>query len=305
MYWGEKRYNSLDYCLKNSFGEKVFKVSLDGGFTCPNRDGTLSNEGCIFCSESGSGEFTGNRKNRIYNQIDEQIEFLGKGKDKKYIAYFQNFTGTYGNVQYLRNIYEDALRHPNIVGLAIATRADCLDVEVLELLHELNQKTHLWIEIGLQSSNDTSAKLINRGYETKIFSDKMKELHRLNIKVVAHVIIGLPNEKVEDVLETIKFINENRVWGVKLHLLYILKNTKLHELYEKEKFRIFTKEEYIELIAKIIGILDKNIVIHRLTGDAPWKDLVEPKWSTDKKGILNGITKLLKEKDFYQGKFEE
>ena len=305
MNWGEKRFNSLDYYLKNSFGEKVFKVSLDGGFTCPNRDGTLSTQGCIFCSESGSGEFTGDRKNSIYKQIDEQIQFLEKGKEKKYIAYFQNFTGTYGNVEYLRSIYEEALTHPNIVGLAIATRADCLDNEVLELLDELNKKTHLWIEIGLQSSNDTSAKIINRGYETIVFSEKMKVLHKLDIKVVAHVIIGLPNEKVEDMLETIKFINESKVWGTKLHLLYILKNTKLHELYEKEKFRIFSKEEYIELIVKIIGILDENIVIHRLTGDAPWKDLLEPKWSTDKKGILNGINRLLKEKESYQGKFKE
>ena len=305
MNWGEKRFNSLDYYLKNSFGEKVFKVSLDGGFTCPNRDGTLSTQGCIFCSESGSGEFTGDRKNSIYKQIDEQIQFLEKGKEKKYIAYFQNFTGTYGNVEYLRSIYEEALTHPNIVGLAIATRADCLDNEVLELLDELNKKTHLWIEIGLQSSNDTSAKLINRGYETIVFSEKMKALHKLDIKVVAHVIIGLPNEKVEDMLETIKFINESKVWGTKLHLLYIIKNTKLHELYEKEKFRIFSKEEYIELIVKIIGILDENIVIHRLTGDAPWKDLLEPKWSTDKKGILNGINRLLKEKESYQGKFKE
>ena len=305
MNWGEKRFNSLDYYLKNSFGEKVFKVSLDGGFTCPNRDGTLSNKGCIFCSESGSGEFTGNRKNSIYKQIDEQIQFLEKGKEKKYIAYFQNFTGTYGNVEYLRSIYEEALTHPNIVGLAIATRADCLDNKVLELLDELNKKTHLWIEIGLQSSNDTSAKIINRGYETIVFSEKMKALHKLDIKVVAHVIIGLPNEKVEDMLGTIKFINESKVWGTKLHLLYIIKNTKLHELYEKEKFRIFSKEEYIELIVKIIGILDENIVIHRLTGDAPWKDLLEPKWSTDKKGILNGINRLLKEKESYQGKFKE
>ena len=305
MNWGEKRFNSLDYYLKNSFGEKVFKVSLDGGFTCPNRDGTLSTQGCIFCSESGSGEFTGDRKNSIYKQIDEQIQFLEKGKEKKYIAYFQNFTGTYGNVEYLRSIYEEALTHPNIVGLAIATRADCLDNEVLELLDELNKKTHLWIEIGLQSSKDESAKLINRGYETRVFSEKMKELHKLDIKVVAHVIIGLPNEKVEDMLETIKFINESKVWGTKLHLLYIIKNTKLHELYEKEKFRIFSKEEYIELIVKIIGILDENIVIHRLTGDAPWKDLLEPKWSTDKKGILNGINRLLKEKESYQGKFKE
>lgn len=302
MIWGEKSFNNIDYYLKEKFGEKIFKVSLDGGFTCPNRDGTLSYKGCIFCSESGSGEFAGNRKNSITNQINEQIKFLEKGVDKKYIAYFQNFTGTYGNIDYLRTIYEEAIKHPNIVGIAIATRADCLSEEVLELLSEFNEKTHLWIEIGLQTVNDKTAEIINRGYKTEIFTEKMKELNKRNIKVVTHVIIGLPNENKNDVFSTIDYINEQKTWGIKLHLLYILKNTGLFEYYKSNPFEIMKKEEYISLVTEIISRLDKKIVIHRLTGDAPWKDLYEPKWSTDKRGILNGINKLLKEKKIYQGK---
>ena len=302
MVWGEKSFNNIDYYLKEKFGEKIFKVSLDGGFTCPNRDGTLSYKGCIFCSESGSGEFTGNRKNSITNQINEQIKFLEKGVDKKYIAYFQNFTGTYGNIDYLRSVYEEAIKHPNIVGLAIATRADCLSEEVLGLLSEFNEKTHLWIEIGLQTVNDKTAEIINRGYKTEIFTEKMKELNKRNIKVVTHVIIGLPNENKNDVFSTIDYINEQKTWGIKLHLLYILKNTGLFEYYKSNPFEIMKKEEYISLVTEIISRLDKKIVIHRLTGDAPWKDLYEPKWSTDKRGILNGINKLLKEKKIYQGK---
>lgn len=302
MIWGEKSFNNIDYYLKEKFGEKIFKVSLDGGFTCPNRDGTLSYKGCIFCSESGSGEFSGNRKNSITNQINEQIKFLEKGVDKKYIAYFQNFTGTYGNIDYLRTIYEEAIKHPNIVGIAIATRADCLSEEVLGLLSEFNEKTHLWIEIGLQTVNDKTAEIINRGYKTEIFTEKMKELNKRNIKVVTHVIIGLPNENKNDVFSTIDYINEQKTWGIKLHLLYILKNTGLFEYYKSNPFEIMKKEEYISLVTEIISRLDKKIVIHRLTGDAPWKDLYEPKWSTDKRGILNGINKLLKEKKIYQGK---
>ena len=302
MIWGEKSFNNIDYYLKEKFGEKIFKVSLDGGFTCPNRDGTLSYKGCIFCSESGSGEFTGDRKNTITSQINEQIKFLGRGENKKYIAYFQNFTGTYGNIEHLRSVYEEANKHPSIVGIAIATRADCLSEEVLELLSEFNEKTHLWIEIGLQTINDKTAEIINRGYKTEIFTEKMKELNKRNIKVVTHVIIGLPNENKNDVFSTIDYINEQKTWGIKLHLLYILKNTGLFEYYKSNPFEIMKKEEYISLVTEIISRLDKKIVIHRLTGDAPWKDLYEPKWSTDKRGILNGINKLLKEKKIYQGK---
>lgn len=302
MMWGEKSFNNIDYYLKEKFGEKIFKVSLDGGFTCPNRDGTLSYKGCIFCSESGSGEFAGNRENSITNQINEQIKFLGRGENKKYIAYFQNFTGTYGNIDYLRSIYEKAIKHPRIVGIAIATRADCLSEEVLGLLSEFNEKTHLWIEIGLQTINDRTAEIINRGYKTEIFTEKMKELSKRNIKVVTHVIIGLPNESKNDVFGTIDYINEQKTWGAKLHLLYILKNTELFEYYKSNPFEIMEKEEYINLITEIISKLDKEIVIHRLTGDAPWKELYEPKWSTDKRGILNGINKILKEKKIYQGK---
>jgi radical SAM protein (TIGR01212 family) len=304
MVWGNKRFNNIDYFLKEKFGEKVFKVSLDGGFTCPNRDGKISTEACLFCSESGSGEFAGDRRKTIFEQIEEQIEFLQKGKERKYIAYFQNFTNTYGKVEYLRKIYEEALSHPNIVGIAIGTRADCMDREILELLSEINKKTLLWIEIGLQSSNDKTAQIINRGYTTEVFLKKVEELKERNIKVLAHVIIGLPKETEKEVLETIYFLNKIKIWGVKIHLLYILKNTKLYNYYEKFPWKIMTKEEYIKIVCRVIKVLDKNIVIHRLTGDAPWKDLYEPKWSTDKRGILNGITKELLKMDIFQGKGE-
>lgn len=302
MNWGEKRFNNLDYYMKNKFGEKIYKVSIDGGFTCPNRDGKLNSNGCIFCNEKGSGDFAGERKDSIYEQIDKQIEFLKKGKEKKYIAYFQNFTGTYGDIEYLKKVYEEALSHPNIIGLAIGTRADCLGEEVLELLSQLNKKTALWIEIGLQSSKDSSAEIINRAYKTEVFTKKAEELKKLNIKVVAHLIIGLPQENEKDILNTVEYVNNMGVWGVKLHLLYILKNTKLFKYYTENPFKIYRKEEYTNLVVKIIENLDENIVIHRLTGDAPWKDLFEPKWSTDKRGILNEINRILKEQDTYQGK---
>lgn len=305
MNWGEKRFNNLDFYLKNYFGEKVFKVSLDGGFTCPNRDGKISSKGCIFCNEKGSGDFSGNRLYSIHKQINEQIDFLGKGKDKKYIAYFQNFTGTYGETEYLRTIYEEALAHENIVGLAIGTRADCLESEVIELLKELNKRTLLWIEIGLQSSNDESAKLINRGYETKLFIEKVKRLQSYNIKTVSHIIIGLPFEEEKHIMTTIKLLNDLDIWGIKIQLMYILKNTDLYDFYLENSFKLMTKEEYVNILMKIIGHLSGDIVIHRLTGDAPWKELYEPKWSTDKRGVLNQITKELKEKNIYQGKFKE
>jgi hypothetical protein len=305
MKWGEKRYNNIDYQLKKHFGEKVFKVSIDAGFTCPNRDGYLSREGCIFCSEKGSGEFAGDRRESITNQIDSQIEFLKKGKDRKYIAYFQNFTNTYSDVIYLRRVYEEALRHHNIVGLAIATRSDCLGEEVLDLLSELNKKTFLWIEIGVQSTNDESAKFINRGYKFKIFEDVQKKLYNRNIKVVAHVIAGLPCEEKDEIFITIKKLNELYIWGIKIHMLYIVKNTRLYKYYTDNPFNFFTREEYIELVVDLIGYLNKNIVIHRLTGDGEAEMLIEPKWTLDKRKVLNGINSVMKKKDIWQGKFLE
>ena len=305
MRWEEKRYNNIDYQLKKRFGEKVFKVSIDAGFTCPNRDGTLSDKGCIFCSENGSGEFAGDRRESIKSQIDNQIEFLKKGKDRKYIAYFQNFTNTYSNVEYLRKVYEEALSHENIVGLAIATRSDCLEEDILELLSELNKITFLWVEVGLQSANDTSAEFINRGYKFQKFETIQKRLYVRNIKLVVHVIVGLPCEAKNEIFETVKKLNELYIWGIKIHMLYIIKNTSLHEYYINNTFDFYKREEYVELIVSLIGHLNKNIVIHRLTGDGEAEMLIEPLWSLDKRRVLNAINSMLKTKDIWQGKFLE
>lgn len=302
MFWEQKRYNNLNYQLKKEFGEKVFKVSLDGGFTCPNRDGKIGYKGCIFCNDTGSGDFAGDRRKSIWDQIEEQIEFLGKGRDKKYIAYFQNFTNTYAPIEYLRKIYKEAIEHPNIVGLAISTRADCLGVEVEELLLEFNTLTYLWIEIGLQTIQDKSAKIINRGYDFETFNINIPRLIKNKLRVVAHVIVGIPFETKEETLETIKYLSKIKVWGVKIHLLHIIRNTELHRYYEKTKFKIYEKDEYIDFVIELIENLDKDIVIHRLTGDGTWSTLVEPLWSRDKRAILNGINKGLKDRETYQGK---
>lgn len=302
MRWGEKRYNSLNYFLRQKFGEKVYKVSLDGGFTCPNRDGTLSSKGCIFCSDSGSGEFAGSRKNNITQQIEEQLELISKKFPRgNVIAYFQNFTNTYGDLEYLRKIYEEALSHPRVIGIAIATRPDCIDDKILNLLEELNNKTFLWIELGLQTSNEKTALDINRGWKLEVFDRMIKKLNDKKIKVVAHIILGLPNESFEVMLNSIKYIVKKKVWGVKFHLLHIIKNTDLEKLYIKTKFHILNKDEYIDLITKGIEILDKDIVIHRLTGDGSRETLIEPKWSLDKRNVLNSIEKHLKENDILQG----
>ena len=302
MRWGEKRYNSLNYFLREKFGEKVYKVSLDGGFTCPNRDGTLSKKGCIFCSESGSGEFAGSRKKSITDQIEEQLELISKKfPSGNVIAYFQNFTNTYGNLEYLRKIYEEALSHPRVVGLAIATRPDCIDDKILDLLEELNNKTFLWIELGLQTADEKTAKRINRGWKLQVFDDVTDKLNNKDIKVVAHIILGLPDENHETMLASIRHIVLEKVWGVKFHLLHIIKDTNLEKLYRETGFHILTKEEYIDLIAKGIEILDKDMVIHRLTGDGRRETLIEPRWSLDKRNVLNSIEKHLKKNDISQG----
>lgn len=302
MRWGEKRYNSLNYFLREKFKEKVYKVSLDGGFTCPNRDGTLSKEGCIFCSDSGSGEFAGSRKKSITDQIEEQLKLISKKfPSGNVIAYFQNFTNTYGDLEYLKKVYEEALSHPRVVGLAIATRPDCIDDKVLDLLEELNNKTFLWIELGLQTSDEKTAVDINRGWKLEVFNDTMNRLNNRDIKVVAHIIFGLPNESFDIMLDSIRHIVKKNVWGVKFHLLHIIKNTNLEKLYIDTKFHILTKQEYIDLITKGIAILDKDMVIHRLTGDGSRDTLIEPRWSLDKRNVLNSIEKNLKEKNISQG----
>lgn len=288
--------------LKEKFGEKVFKISLDGGFSCPNRDGKISNTGCIFCSERGSGDFAGNRKFSISRQF-EDIKNMMKKKWKKgeYIAYFQAYTNTYGDIDTLKAKYDEALSQEDVVGLAIATRPDCIDDDILNLLQEYNNKTYLWIELGLQTVHDDTAKLINRGYNLNVFEKALERLRLKNIDVVVHTIFGLPGENQKDMLDTIKYISKKDIQGIKMHLLHLMEYTPLMRLYEAGKLNFMSQEEYIDVVCKAISILREDIVIHRLTGDAPRSLLVEPKWSIKKWEILNAIDNRLKSENIYQG----
>ena len=293
----------LNDFLKEKFNEKIYKVSLDGGFTCPNRDGKVSRGGCIFCSENGSGDFTATKLKSIHAQIEEQIDLVSKKyKGDKYIAYFQNFTNTYAEVSYLRKIYEEALSHEKIVGLAIATRPDCLEDDVLELLADLNKKTFLWVELGLQTLNDDVAKYFNRAYETEIYKEASEKLNKLNIKFVTHIIIGLPKEENDDYLKTAIFAQNCGTWGIKLHLMYVVKNTPLEKLYLNGDLKVNTKEEYVEKVINILENISPEIVVHRLTGDGDRETLVAPLWSIKKIDVLNSIHKELKRRNTYQGK---
>lgn len=293
----------LNDFLKEKFNEKIYKVSLDGGFTCPNRDGKVSKGGCIFCSENGSGDFTATKLKSIHEQIEEQIDLVSKKyKGDKYIAYFQNFTNTYAEVSYLRKIYQEALSHEKIVGLAIATRPDCLEDDVLELLAELNKKTFLWVELGLQTLNDDVAKYFNRAYETEIYKEASEKLNRLSIKFVTHIIIGLPKEEEDDYLKTAIFAQNCGTWGIKLHLMYVVKNTPLEKLYLNGALKVNTKEEYVEKVVNVLENISSEIVVHRLTGDGDRETLVAPLWSIKKIDVLNSIHKELKRRNTYQGK---
>ncbi|MDO4690828.1 MAG: TIGR01212 family radical SAM protein [Fusobacterium sp.] len=302
----KEKINTINNFLKKEFGEKIYKLSLDGGFSCPNRDGKLSYGGCIFCSESGSGEFAATKIKTISEQIDEQIKSISKKfNGKKYIAYFQNFTNTYAPVEYLKRIYEEALKHPNIIGLAIATRPDCIDDEILNLLVSFNKKTFLWIELGLQTINDDVANFFNRGYKTAIYENITKKLNERKIKFVTHIILGLPYEKKEDSLNTALFAEKCGTWGLKLHLMYVVKGTKLETLYKNSELKIYKKEDYVKKIISILENISYNIIIHRITGDGDKKTLVAPLWSLNKKDVLNSIQKKLKESKTFQGKNRE
>ncbi len=299
--WGDKRYHSLNYFLREKFGEKIFKVSLDGGFSCPNRDGTISHGGCIFCSERGSGDFAGSRDFSIDKQFsDIKLMMNKKWKQGKYIAYFQAYTNTYAPVEVLREKYQEAISQEGVVGLAIATRPDCLGEEVLELLEEMSKKLYIWVELGLQTAKDSTAKLINRGYNREVFEEAVKNLRLRGIDVVVHTIFGLPEESSEDMLETVKYISKLPIQGVKFHLLHLMEGTPIVKLYEQGRLKFMSQEEYIELICKSITLLPEDIVVHRLTGDAPRELLIGPMWSLKKWEILNAIDNTLKDNNWYQ-----
>lgn len=300
--WDGKKYNSLNYFLREKFGEKVFKISLDAGFSCPNRDGTISRGGCVFCSERGSGDFAGDRCFSITRQFEDIKAMMNKKwKEGKYIAYFQAYTNTYAPVEVLREKYEEAVKQEGVVSLAIATRPDCLSDEVLDLLEEFNERVYVWIELGLQTINDNSAKIINRGYKLDVFEEALEKLNKRNIDVVVHAIFGLPGETHEDMLNTVKFIADRQIKGIKFHLLHLMEDTPLVKLYEKGKLKFLEQEEYVDLVCKSITMLPQDMVIHRLTGDAPRDLLIGPMWSLKKWEVLNAIDRKFIENNWYQG----
>lgn len=300
--WGDKRYHSLDYELKQRFGTKVYKLSLDGGMTCPNRDGTLDTRGCIFCSSGGSGDFAANRRQSITEQIANAKALVSgkQAKDGKYIAYFQAFTNTYEKVSYLRSIFYEAIMHEDIVALSIATRPDCLSKEILDLLRELNTIKPVWIELGLQTIHEDTAAFIRRGYSLPVFDQAVKDLDSIGIEIIVHVIIGLPYETKQQLLDTIRHLATLPVKGIKLQLLHILKGTDLADYIED--LHILTLEEYLDLLIACIEHLPPDIVIHRITGDGPKSLLLAPLWSGNKRFVLNRIQQELKGSDSWQGK---
>ena len=302
MNWHGKRYYSFDSFLKNYFGEKIYKVSLDGGFTCPNRDGTLGTGGCIFCSEGGSGDFASSAALSVTDQITAGIEMVSrKIENGKYIAYFQAHTNTYAPVSVLKEKYESVLNIDDVIGIAIATRADCISDECLNYLKELNKKTFLSVELGLQTIHDDTAKLINRCHTLKQFEDTYKKLKNAGIEVVVHIINGLPFENEDMMLETAKYINKIDVDGVKIHMLNIVKDTALEKLYKQTGFHLLTKDEYIDIVIKQLELLNEDIVIHRITSDPDPKNLVAPDFLVKKFCLLNDIDKEMKKRDTYQG----
>lgn len=291
-------YLSFNKYLKDKFGQKVYKISLDGGFTCPNRDGKTGTKGCIFCSKGGSGDFAENREMSITEQIESGKKKVEKKiKSGKYIAYFQAFTNTYAPVETLRQKYEEAINHPDIVALSIATRPDCLGDDVLKLLDEMNKIKPVFVELGLQTIHQKSARYIRRGYDLSVYDKAVRDLKKIGVNVVVHVILGLPNESENDMLETVKYVCESGANGIKLQLLHVIDGTDLAKDYEKGLFKTLEFDEYVNLIVKCVKIIPKDIVIHRLTGDGAKKDLIAPLWSADKKRVLNAINKALREAD--------
>ena len=302
MYLNNKRYYTLDSFYKKKFGCKIAKVSLNANFTCPNRDGTKGVGGCIYCSSLKSGEYAGNINQNIVEQFNSIKEvMLKKWPSAKFIGYFQAGTNTYASVDYLKGVFEPILKIDNVVGLNIATRPDAISDECLNYLEDLNTRTYLTIELGLQTIHDKTSKLINRCHTLKEFEDMVLRLRERKIDVVVHIINGLPYETKDMMLDTIKYLNKLDIQGVKIHMLHVLKNTKLAKLYEQEKFHILTKDEYIDIVVSQLELLRPDIVIHRITGDPKVDDLIEPTWLIKKFVVLNDIDKELKKRNTYQG----
>lgn len=304
MDWMGKPYHSLDYMLRERFGEKVYKVALNGGMTCPNRDGTLGNRGCIFCSAGGSGDFAASSQIPITGQIQQQIEAIRQKRPvNKFIAYFQAYTNTYAPTAYLRKIFTEAISHPAVAAISIGTRPDCLGDDVLELLDELNQIKPVWVELGLQTMHEKTASYIRRGYPLSCFEEAVNQLHQRNLDCIVHTILGLPGEDAQAVLKTIDYLNGFPIQGIKLQLLHILKGTDLATDYLAGKFQVLSQEEYIQLVIACLTHLRPEIVIHRLTGDGPKNLLIAPLWSSAKRTVLNNLHHQMKEKGVWQGMY--
>ena len=294
------RYNKLNEYLKNKFGERTLKICIDGGFTCPNRDGTVSNGGCIFCSERGSGDHIC-KQNDISGQVKKYFSSYKSERANKFIIYFQNFTNTYDTISNLKKKYDAALIDDRIVGLEIATRPDCINEDVCKLLASYTDKYYVCVELGLQTSNEKTAKFINRGYENAVFTAAVQMLKQYSIEVVTHIMIGLPDETMDDLANTIDFVNRHSIDGIKIHNVYVVKNTVLANLYYKGLYSPMGFDEYLEYLVYAITHLRPDIVVHRISGDAPKDLLIAPEWNVHKKWVLNGLDKVLKEKDLWQG----
>lgn len=304
LMWGEKRYHTWNYHLRQRFGEKVSKIPLDAGFTCPNRDGTVSTGGCIFCSSKGSGDYAGNRAIDLVSQFHQMQEVMHKKWPRaKYIGYFQAFTNTYAPVAELRQRYETILAQEDVVGLSIATRPDCLPDDVLDLLAEVNWKTYLWVELGWQTMHEETGRLINRGYDNACFYKAVEQLRAKGIRTCVHMIVGLPGESAADIMATATAIAALPVQGIKIHLLHLMKGTAMVELYEAGRLRLLDQETYTRLVVDILEVLPPEMVIHRITGDSPRSLLIGPKWSLKKWEVLNGIDDELARRDTWQGKY--
>lgn len=301
--WGEKRYYSLDYYLKKTYGEKLYKISLDGGMTCPNRDGTLGTRGCIFCSRGGSGDFAESRTLSVSEQIESgKQQSARKYTGSSYIAYFQAYTNTYASLDYLEKLYTEAISHPDIRILSIATRPDCLSKDILDLLENLNRIKPVWVELGLQTIHPESARYIRRGYDLSVFETAVSELRKRGITVIVHTILYLPGETEDDMLKTIQYLNNKDIQGIKLQLLHILKDTDLADIYQKNPFPVPEPQEYYKLLGKCVNNLRPDIVIHRLTGDGPKDLLIAPLWTCNKRQVLNQLQAYFKKHDIWQGK---
>lgn len=294
-----ERYKHLNKYLKDKFGERTLKICIDGGFTCPNRDGRVGYGGCAFCSERGSGEHI--IADNISNQVKNYFTSYKAERANKFIAYFQNFTNTYDSIENLKMKYDAALIDDRIVALAIATRPDCISEDVCKLLKSYSEKYYVWVELGLQTSNENTGKIINRCYTDEQFSAAVSLLNKYNVDVVTHIMVGLPGENFDDIKNTVNFINNHSIQGLKIHSTYVVKNTRLADIYFNGKYTPISLEYYLDCACYILTHISPDIIIHRVSGDAPKDLLIAPDWNLHKKWIINGLDKLLRDKDLYQG----